>query len=51
MKSIRNYFKSMNFKRQLVLAFIVTTVMTLIVSIVIIKVQVNIVKDHTNMDL
>jgi hypothetical protein len=51
MKGIKHYFRSMSFKKQLILVFIATTVMTLIVSIVIIKVQVDTVKDETNSDL
>ena len=51
MKKAGNYFARMGFKRQLILAFIATTLMTLVISIVVIKLQIASVQFHTDMDL
>jgi len=51
MQKVRNFFVQMGFKRQLILAFIATTVMTLIISIVVIKTQIASMQSSTEAEL
>lgn len=51
MKALRNYFVRMGFKRQLILTFVATTLLTLVISIIVIKEQIGSVREHTDMDL
>ena len=51
MKSVAAYFNSLSLKKQFIVSFLITTLMTLIVSIVVMKIQIKQLKDSTNLQL